>query len=600
LHSSFKIWVNDKQLESSKLRLEPIDIYIVGGSDDEVAKALHLSTTEAGVVIPGLSGTVSGVATIYKKRLTEGKSDQYSRSHGFFVRVRERVINLEDELFGLAALNHAAWSRFSMEVYADGLREHLLSSREGVRESDPIRLLREYLHGVFNYCRRAYAADQEKQQNGLDLDRLLNDAPSGIVVDPLIDGVRRAAETDQESYYVGKPDLPDGTSHHDWMISFSAEASAKPFGEVLFEGTGLYDRVVRYLPETRTLMINIDHPFIAKLIATGKTRAPAAYFGSAELLVDLLLQDHGFTREQIIDFLGDRDRVLRLVAGEEPSTASQVLHMLAHSTRNEKALERAVGLAFRVLGFEYERRGGNKAGPDGILYARLGRGIASLADYKVVYDSKQTNSPSVAADKVKVDSLEDFRESESADFGFFVAAAYDAQDDPNGKLNREVAAAALRKAPISLLRVDDLRRLVELHYRYGVTLTRLRSLFETAHTVPQVRAWVDGLERELEELEPQVPLQLLLEQLERAKDDDKARPNVYSVRIMNERLKTFTPPKLIASLKAVETIIGKRWIEVENSGDVLLHHTAGQVLAEMERQLRDLLGADALERRPIQ
>ena len=167
LHSQFKIRLNGQTLASSKETLEPLLKYAIGGVSDSIATSLGLKSTKKGIVVPGIDGEISGSALIVKKRLTEGKSDQYHRSHGFFVRVRGRIINLEDELFGLDALNHAAWARFSMTVTADGLREHLLSSREGVRESDPIRLLRQYMHQVFNVCRKAYD-DWMKSQSGED------------------------------------------------------------------------------------------------------------------------------------------------------------------------------------------------------------------------------------------------------------------------------------------------------------------------------------------------------------------------------------------------------------------------------------------------
>jgi len=230
-----------------------------------------------------------------------------------------------------------------------------------------------------------------------------------------------------------------------------------------------------------------------------------------------------------------------------------------------------VGAAFRVLRFEYERRGGNEPGPDGVLYARLGRDSDSLANYKLVYDAKQTNQPPVPADKINLPSLEDFRSKEGADFGFFVAIAYAGENDPNGKLNRLVTAATTDREdpqPVTLLKLDHLRRIVGLHYRYGVTLTRLRSLFTDAHTVIDAGVWVAGLERELSELEPMVPLGLLLTGLEESKTDEKARPNVHSVRVLSERLKAFEPERLIAALQAVETIVGKRWLEVEKSGNV--------------------------------
>src|SRR5690606_22440541 len=166
---------------------------------------------------------VRGVARIFEQRLTTGKSEQYGRSHGFFIRVRGRVINLEDELFGLDALNHAAWSRFSMEVDADGLREHLLSSREGVRESEAIHTLRRYLHQVFNICRQAYDDWNDRQIAGLDIAQLLSDAPSLFVTEPLLQGVRHAVETGSESFYISSPQLPADESADDWLDRYEGD-----------------------------------------------------------------------------------------------------------------------------------------------------------------------------------------------------------------------------------------------------------------------------------------------------------------------------------------------------------------------------------------
>jgi hypothetical protein len=151
---------------------------------------LNLETVATGIVIAGISGEVSGTARIYMQPLSSGKSAQMGRSHGFFVRVRDRVINLDDELFGLPALNHAAWSRFVMEVTADGLRDHLLSSREGVRTSEPVLVLREYLHAKFNSLRNVYEDKLREDLRGIDIQQLLGEAPPSMVVDPLIDAVR--------------------------------------------------------------------------------------------------------------------------------------------------------------------------------------------------------------------------------------------------------------------------------------------------------------------------------------------------------------------------------------------------------------------------
>lgn len=605
MHSEFRIWVNGEELSSSKESYKEILRVQVGSPEDTAAdKDPVARIEEGGVEIPGIEGTITGTAQIFEKRLTEGKSDQYSRSNGFFIRVRGRVINLEDELFGLDAVNHAAWSRFSMEVDADGLREYLLSSREGVRETEATRAFRTYLLGVFNICRNAYEVWLDRQTAGLDIQQLLSDAPSLAVVEPLLRGVRDTLQTDTESFYVSLPQLGEEDNQEDWLEAYEQAITESPFKEVVFEDTGPFDRALRYVPETRTLMINTEHPFIEKLISNGKNRGAATLFGSSELLMDVLLTDHGIPRGAILDLLGDRDRILRLLAGQQPSTAAQVLRRLKVANQDETALERAVGEAFRVLGFEYERRGGSQPGPDGILYARLGRGeTEKVSDYRVVYDAKQTNKPAVPADKINISSLNDFKKQEKADFAFFIADAYEGDRAEASKLNRMVLDEATGDParPVSVLKLDHLRRIVELHYRYGVPLTRVRSLFETAHTVPEVEEWVRRLEVELSQLEPRVPLRVLLEGLEKAKHDAKARPNVQSVRYLREELKGYTPEKLRTALQAVETIIGKRWLEVETSGEVKLHHNAEQILAEVERNLQDIFGSgvNPADRQPI-
>lgn len=595
LHADFAVWLDGDKLVSAKERVKKIKEVVVGSDQDTVATKMELEVGDDEVRIDGIEGPIAGKARIFEKRLTEGKADQYGRSHGFFIRVRGRVINLEDELFGLDVLNHAAWSRFAMEVDAEGLRTHLLSSREGVRESEPIRKFRKYLLGVFNVCRNAYDDWVEKDTAGLDIDQLLSEGPSLFVTEPLYEGVRRAVEEGQESFYVAQPDLEEGTEPADWLEGFEPEVHQSPFKKVLFEMTGEYDRPLRYVPETRTLVINTQHPFIDKLLAasSGRKGGAATLFATSEVLTEALLHGSSFAHSDIMELLKDRERVMRLLAGDHPSTAAEVLRRLKVANRDQTVMERAVGLAFRVLGFEYERRGGSDAGPDGVLYARLGRDTGSLADYRVVYDSKQTNAPSVSADKINLDSIDQFRRDEKAQYAFFIASAYAGQNSPSGKLNKLVTNAKKGKQPryFTLLRLSDVQRIAKMHYRYGVTLTRLKDLFRTAHTVPEVEAWVSNLEMELGQLEAPVPLRRLFEGIEAAKTDEMARPNVKGVRAVDDELKSYTPEKLVQTLRAVETIVGKRWLEVEAEGDIRLHSHADLILAELDRCSNDLFGA---------
>ena len=566
LLSNFEVYLNGNRVAPSKETGKLIKQFPVSGS------------------LPVI-GTVSGTASIYEQQLTTGKSGQIGRSNGFFVRVRGRVINLEDELFGIEPLNHAAWSRFALEIHAEGLREYLLSSREGVRDCDEIQAFRKFILKKFNDCRSAFEEWDRRSNEQLEIEALLSDSHSIHITEPLVRSVRNTVEAGEDSFYIEAPGNVEVEERHEWLASYENKVSEKPIDKSTFERQGPNAPALRYDPGSRLLVVNLEHPFVDKLTAGGRHRSPAKLFAASEVFLEGQLQGQGVSPVTIDSFLRDRDRVLRLTAGDAPPTAAEVLRRLAAAGIDSLALERAVGAVFGVLGFEYERKGGNKSGPDGILYARLGRRKRESANFSVVYDAKQTNHPSVPADRVDVASLGVFRKQEGADFGFFIAAAYDAKEDSDGTLNRKIMQ---RGEMLTLLKIEHLRRLVWLHYRHGITLTSLRTLFETARTVPQVSGWIDDLAKDLAE-QGDVPLRVLLDGLEQAKEDVKATPNVHAVRAKCPALQQFEPERLIARLKAAENIIGNRWIEVDDSGEVIMHHTAKYILSELERNVAGLM-----------
>ena len=585
LHADFRIRLNGEPVKSSKENLPKIKTIVLGGDGDTVADTHDgAERSDGGVNLPGV-GEISGRARICEKQLSTGKAGEAGRSNGFFIRVRGRVINLEDELFGLEALNHAAWSRFALEVDADGLRDHLLSSREGVRDSDDVRRFRDYLRCIFNTCRKAYEKWEREQIEGLDVEQLLSATPSTHVTQPLFRSVRNVVETGAESFYV---EAPGGVTEDDragWLETYGSRAAEAPFEKITFEKHGPNAPALRYDPATRVLAVNSEHPFIDKLTGGGRQRNPATLFAASEVLLEGQLQNHRMGRN-VTGLLRDRDRVLRLATGDAPLTAAEVMRRLNAAGRDPRALERAVGAVFRVLGFEYERKGGAAPGPDGILYAHLARYGKTLADYSLVYGAKQTNQPAVPADKIDLAGLERFRQRAGAEFGFFIATAYAAEADDAGALNQKLVADDAYRS-LTLLKVEHLRRLVWLHYRHGVTLIELRGLFEKARTTFQVDAWICDLQDRLRQSE--IPVSDLLHGLEREKSDPKAKPNVSAVRAMNPAFLEFEPERLVARLKAVESFVGVRWLEVnENTRDVLLHHTADQVTAQFESEIGDL------------
>ena len=564
LHSDFRVHLDREPLESSKATRETIG-----------SKTIRED-------LPGI-GTIRGRAQIFKEKLTGGKSEQYGRSHGFFVRVRGRVINLEDELFGLKAVNHAAWSRFALDIEADGLRDHLLSSREGVKDSEHVRGFRQVLLNAFNECRAAYDKFKNEENKGLDIAQLLSDGPRVEIAEPIVQTVRGAVGASCESFYVGLP-APAQAGSEDWLEEYEADTYEEPIAGAEFVKEGSNAPALRYDPVSRTLFVNSEHPFVDKLTVGAKGRVAAKMFAASEVVLEGQLSLQGVGRQTIAELLVARDRVLRVMAGEAPATATEVLRRLRAAYDSEEAFEVAVGAAFRALRFRYERKGGNRPGPDGVLYARLGRHDESSADYSLVYDAKTTEKSAVPADKVQFDSLERFRLQKGATFGCFVADVYAGEQSSASTLNENLRAS--RSSRLSLLKTAHLESLVRMHYNYGLTLTDLRGLFEEAHTVPEVDGWIEGLEARCSRQE--IPLQVLLDGLEKAKEDAKAKPNIIAVREKVDSLKEFEPEHLRARLRAVEALLGPRWLTVKEDYTVRMHSDSGQLLSELDRAVREL------------
>lgn len=563
LHGNFSIHVDGERLTSSKESGAVIDRF---DFQEDLPKI----------------GRVRGTARICEKALTRGKSQAVGRSHGYFVSVRDRVINLDDPLFGTPQPNHAAWSRFALDVHADGLRPYLLSSREGVRDCSEVEAFRDFLRARFNRCRQSYEEWNRREEQDLDIDSLLNRGASTYVSEPVVIGVRSVLRSGDETYYIDAPSVDRADLD---LARHESQIAEKPVTSIDFGSDGPRAASIRYQPVERHLIVNSDHPFIDKLTGGAKRLVPGQLFATAELLLEGQLHERCLDPDLVANLLADRDRVLRILAGEAPPTALEVLRLLKAAEGHSEALEHAVGRVFHVLGFEYERQEGAKGGPDGSLFARLGRIGDDLADYRLVYDTKQTRHPRVPAGRIDVASLDAFRRKARADYGFFVATGYEGTESDESVLRDRIEGPA--GSQLTLLTTGHLRRLLDVHFRHGVTLTDMRNLFERARTTTEVDEWIGALRKRREE-KRDVPVALLLRCLEDAKSDEKAVPNIKAVRQISDDLREFSPDHLIARLRAAADVVGRTWLEVKTDGDVVMRQTANEIVRQMETNIGTL------------
>ena len=583
LVSDFAIRLDGNTLESAKASGNVLHTMIVGSAQDEAASDLDLTSRDGGVEIPGIHGIIKGQAQIFAEVLNTGKSNQYGRSHGFFVRVRGRVINLENELFGLEAQNHSAWARFAMEIEADGLRDHLLSSREGVRDSDAIEKLREYMRRCFNVCRKAYDNHEREGFANIEIENILNTAPLSLVADPLMDALAKSLSEDRDLFYIQLPE----TVGSDWLAGVQDRVQQQIFTEFEIRSGDPLNRMCTYHPETGLLVLNAQHPYIAVIREHSNNARAARLVASSEVVTEALLRTGTLPGYEVDDVLRRRDRMFRRLAGAQGIDVPTVMRRLKFADADWEAMERAVGQAFDLLGFEYEDRVGSN-GPDGMLRAHRGRGESGDLNFSVIYDAK-TSSSVIDADKVDLQAISSWVKSAGAQYGLIVGRSFAGADEPDSSLNTRIADAAEAGNLVTVLRTGELLDLLRLHYRFGVTLGDLQDMFEKAHTIPQTTQWVELLRQRLER-EDSLPLGLLLETLEQSKEDIKARPSVAAARVRaGGSLMGYEPERLIAALQAVSTLVGDRLLYInESSGNVQMESPAA-IIAEFQRKLADEL-----------
>lgn len=599
--SNFNIVLNGTALASPKVELEPLAVFTFGGEDEEIkrlaADGVAIEATDDGVRIAGIDGLIRGTAEIYKSPLEGGKSDRYSRSHGIFVKVRERIVNLEDETFGLPAQNHAAWNRTIIRVDADGLTEYLQSSREGVRETKPTSVLRQLLHEKFLRCRREYDAYLDQQLEGDEIHRLVAESPSPFMTAPLIDAIRRGVADDSaQMFYVRHPAEGDAADPIEWLAQFEVTAVEEPITKIELAKSSRYAPVASYEPATRVLHVNQEHPFVAHLVQQSRGTTPWKLFGASELMLEAILRSIGIPSAEIEHLLRSRDRILRILLKDQPVVIGDVLGLLEVAGNDETAMERATGAAFEALGFDYEKRGGGNGGTDGVLEARLGVLPESGAHstFKLVFDAK-TSGGSVPNEKVRFDSLHRFKQTEKAEFAFAVADVYQGQDNEQSALNVEAT-----NEEVTVLTTGDLQRLLRLHASHGIPLSTMRELFEGPYrgvaerqeSGPQghysrqdVGAWLDWLKVELGKEEHRIPVRSLLEHLEAQKVDPYDPPRISRFRELDSEFINIKPTRIKAALAGIQAVVGDSYMVVEDDDRVYLHQTVEEILSRYDQAI---------------
>lgn len=515
LSSDFKVYLNGDRVVSSKADYKLIAQFTVGDLPQSRIESICRKTNhqwtletkpapkhpseddaedgpprnEVALVCDLFPSGIFATAIVSERPIYGGKSDDLVRSNGLFVRVRERLVNENDELFGLHAVSHEIWNRFRADIDADDLDEELTAPREAVGMSTRRAMMIHVLTEIVNESRQRYVrwsdAQKKPQENKREEDRNYVDPRN--VERPVADflsqeeseGSGEGSDADEEWFYL---DLPD-RENVDAVTAKLYEADTREPYQYVMESLGRSERIVRFSPEDHTFVVNEDHDVVMAFKDDPRALDLLYDLVTAEALLEVYLRDVGLPAHLAGEVLERRDSLLRSLAHEKVTSTSAIAAELRNSIASERDLEIALVIAARTLGFVAKHLSGAD-NPDG---------LARLRDYptgerKITLEAKSS---------AKVPSLG------AIDFAGLIQHVTDtgsqgcllvAPDYPGGSRNEDAAAAKRAvEGHISCWTVEQLARVVESMESHYITARHVLDIVLVAFAPQDVAARVEAL-----------------------------------------------------------------------------------------------------------
>ena len=616
LRADFGTWLNGRKLTPSKEGKGRLKRWILGKDLTELPRPSPRGITESedqdsatssehrfGLNVPGL-GRITGYAEAYKDLLTGGKSDDVGRSHGFFVYVYGRLLNVDDGHFGISPdeLRHGTFGRFRLVVHMDGLDDGLRSNREDVGEGPLLATAQDLLRAIFNATRPTIETHDQSEEPGAKLARKLATSPASLSRRPIVELARAVAEGRTTTRYLIVPRHGSDERTQEFLADLEQRAQ-KPEQfltsvVVDLEGSSK-DGIVRFDTTSGALRLNGWHPFVATFyeeFTNKRFGQPLEVFAMAEVLAEAHLYSIGVKSRAIEEFLTARDLLLRQLANESGrQSALAIANALSDARNNPSRLEECVCDGFRSLGFDVTPLGKNGQ-PDGVAIAHLSAdGSGTPRNYRVSLEakSKESAGKAVSAKSVGIATVVRHRDKFDCDHAIVVGPAfptsegYDSALGESIKGDRDASEAKGKQRTITLITIDELSKLVRLRPIRRVGLRRLRALFRECSLPEQSADWVESIRSKSVENPPYRKIVATIAKLQ--KTYKQASVNYSALRV---ELSHLTPPiryetddELSELCKAMDLMAPG--VIFAGSGHVELDQSAENAIAAIESATRD-------------
>ena len=488
LTSNFKVYLDGAEQLSSKLSHEVVVEFQVGAlAERRIARindTFNTSFARVGdaLVDPDLfSSGITGCAKVTRRPLEGGKSDFLGRSNGFFVKVRGRVVNLDDPLFHNTSRSHGTFTRFWCELNVDDLHGELMASREAVEEGERRDIASYVAREIFEQARSAYEEMPVAGSGRYTPEDRRTSVEEGLVERPLADvlltsdGKPRGGDPEGGWIYIEPVASEDKSALVDDLYT-----KRTPY-RYRRSSTGREKPLARFNPSNSEFDINESHQLVLAFDEP-QHRELVDIIATAEVMLEIYLAEAGVSPHAISEVLSKRDRLLRSLASERIYSPAAVAEMLREGAESDINLELALVAAARVLGFQVKHIG-QKGEPDG-LAVLVG---SAMEETRITLEAKASaGTPQLG--HVDYQTLERHRDEKSAQGVLLLAPRYPAQADDGSAIAKNAKGAR-----VSSWTVEMLAELVEKAARFRITAKQVADIVTTRFSPVEVESAVRDL-----------------------------------------------------------------------------------------------------------
>ena len=507
------------------------------------------------LIVPEL-GPVIGNAILTKTSLTTEKLiERGYANNGFAIRANGKLINPEDELFGVTARSHAYWSRFIANLEIPGLDRVLLVQRNAISEnSNEAQVARTIIRTLFNFTR---VKDDDLRRKEVDYvpesfgSRLLTFSPiNGPIA---LSGLTEGALPEKGLYSLD--------------VDFSSLGAAGP--------------AVRYDPVEQKILVNEDHPLIEALDDFGgNSKALRHVIG--EVLAGTQMAK-GYLRsqsvsEKVVEDTGEIIEVsVRSAAGFVVDEMEVYIKDIDEASYiGGKQFENAVVSAFRSLRLATTRFGASDE-PDGIIEIP----IAGAPNLRISVEAKGSKGI-ITHTELSEATVSRHSGEFNCDHAIAIARVF-ATEGIEGK---ESALLRETKGKVPLITTAGIAHLLRLHKKRQFTYDKVEKILTTWKHPDDLLQFIDETWKEMPELGlMSLILQIAHEQMEK----DQTNPPEPGMILADERIRKrkLSQPDLLSVLQAIQVTTSMILILDKNTYQFKLLAPCETILQALQRRISD-------------